>query len=78
MGGLIMPEPNIVGLVRAAAASLPVGFVLLIGGFLAIAAKVIVLGAVLLVLAVLSVCAGCVLLLVTRNRAREAFRDRQE
>lgn len=72
-----MPEPNVKGLVRAGAITLPVGVALFIGGVIAIATKEVAIGAVLLVLAIGSVGTGCVLLLQVRNRARAWSRDMQ-
>jgi hypothetical protein len=77
VGGSIMPEPDMAGLIRRAIITLPVGLLLLIGGGVAIAAGVTAVGAVLIVLAVLSVSFGCVLMLKVRNRARAFSRDAQ-
>lgn len=72
-----MSASNMKGLIRAAVITLPVGVALLVGGGAAIAAKQTTIGAVLIVLAVASVCAGCVLMLQVRNRARAFSRDMQ-
>ena len=75
MGGPIMP--NMVGLVRGAMISLIAGIALFIGGVVAIAAKTVAVGGVLLALAILSVCAGCLLLIRFRSRARAGSADAQ-
>src|SRR5580692_4620824 len=72
-----MPGQNVIGLIRGAVISMPLGFALLVGGAAAVATGSTVIGAVLLVLAVLSVCVGCLLLLKVRNSAREASRRQQ-
>jgi hypothetical protein len=77
MGGPIVPELNIAGLIRGAIVSMPVGLVLLVGGIVAIATGTTTVGAVLLVLAVLSVCVGCLLMLKVRSRAGAVSRDAQ-
>jgi hypothetical protein len=72
-----MPKPNMVGLVRGALISLIVGIALFVGGIIAIVAKAIAVGGVLLALAVLSVCAGCLLMVKFRGRARASSADAQ-
>lgn len=70
-----MPQPNIKGLVYTAAATLPVGIALFIGGIIGIIGKEVALGGVLIALAVVSVGAGCVLMLVFRGRMRAYNRE---
>jgi hypothetical protein len=72
-----MPELNIKGLIRTAAVTLPVGALLFIGGVIGIATKAVTLGGVLLALGIVSVGAGCVLMLLVRSRARAYSQDLQ-
>jgi hypothetical protein len=75
-----MPAPtiaNIKGQVRAAIITLPVGFVLFIGGIVAIATKAVTLGGVLIAAAIVCLGAGCVLLLRVKNQTRAVTRDMQ-
>ena len=72
-----MPEPNVKGLVYTAAATLPVGIVLFIGGVISIIDKEVALSGVLVALAVASLCFGCALMLVGRGRLRAYNRELQ-
>lgn len=72
-----MPEPNVKGLVYTAAAALPMGFLLFIGGIVSIIDKEVALSGVLVALAVASLCFGCVLLIVGRSRLRAYNRELQ-
>ncbi|HEX7163629.1 MAG TPA: hypothetical protein VF223_20615 [Trebonia sp.] len=77
VGGAIMPQPNLKRLVYAGAIALPLGIVLFAGGIAAIIAKLVALGGVLIALALASLGAGCVLMLLVRNRARAFNRELQ-
>jgi len=70
-----MPELNIIGLLRGSLIVMPAGFVLLIGGVVAITAGTTVVGGVLLGLAVVGVSVGCLLMFRARSRVGAVSRD---
>lgn len=72
-----MPEPNVKGLIYSAAATLPVGIALFVGGVVCIAVKHVVLGGVLMGLGVASIGAGCAIAMVMISRLRAYNRGLQ-
>ena len=73
-----MPLPAIKGQIRAAALSIPVGLLLLVGGCAAVALGERALGGTLVALAVISPVIGCVLMFRAKNAALAAIRAEQE
>ena len=73
-----MPLPAIKRQIRAAALSIPVGLLLLVGGCAAVALGQRALGGALVVLSVISPVIGCVLMYRAKNAALAAIRAEQE
>jgi ABC-type uncharacterized transport system permease subunit len=73
-----VPPPAVEGQIRAAALSIPVGLLLLVGGCAAVALGERALGGTLVALAVISPVIGCVLLYRAKNAVLAAIRAEQE
>jgi hypothetical protein len=72
-----MSAPNVKGLVYAGASTLPIGFLLFIGGVVSIIAKEVALGGVLMGLGIATLVTGCVLMLIMNIRLRAYNRELQ-